>query len=758
MACSCECSHEWDEDDDVPGELVYDLKDRPIRPLPKRQRLLDVAHYAVDGHGSTGSVAGSAHQDSESELEADDDLGRRARDVRASLRSQEPALEARTADHLDYGDGRAHYPPRKRTEPPSACGDPGLVDTADSTKSADSLDPSSTTASTESPLTSPASPSFTSFDPQKDSDAAYHSLFGEDGHKIAKTLTTASSFSAAGLFGGLGLASLHPSLGPVAAERHYEEEEDGDEDSYGVVDRSRPPVEPTPASTAAATALGLGGSNKKKRKIPGLNIVSAALPDERRPDDAAEPAGPGAKDKVKSPGLRSDFGSDSVPTKAPVNPPTTAKAALAKLRVRPPHVSLCLSCFSSRRYRRKRFRSTSTKQQPLLLPAAPAFVPPAMPREGPPPLPPGSGLKGSKALKAAMKAAKEREKEKERIKKLFAGVKLPNLFDPAGTGNPPPNQISRLISKELARRRGALSADAPVKCDRLGYPTPPASSDEAEGEPFVLSPSDSTPPELEVFDFVHAPPALVEARWTALNEQKERLKAAKERAAKAREEEKERKREKEEKEKTDKATAAARPPAPPTPAATPERPPASSTARPAAPTPSTADLPPAPPPAAALPSPPVPPPPPPPRKAPPKKGRKKRSAHANAHNVHHRDNYVPSRLPSSSTHHTPQTTDASLGPTTWPASEEALASAGPYASTCGGGHFCSADEWLCLFCEYELFYGEEPALYRAVRKRKNVLKVRKKAQERAQKATQGAGGGGGEKKDEPAPSAEAVAA
>lgn len=78
----------------------------------------------------------------------------------------------------------------------------------------------------------------------------------------------------------------------------------------------------------------------------------------------------------------------------------------------------------------------------------------------------------------------------------------------------------------------------------------------------------------------------------------------------------------------------------------------------------------------------------------------------------------------------------------WPASEEALASAGPYASTCGGGHYCSPDEWLCLFCEYELFYGEEPLLYRAIRRRKNVLKVRKKAHDRANKATRNEGGTG----------------
>ena len=371
-----------------------------------------------------------------------------------------------------------------------------------------------------------------------------------------------------------------------------------------------------------------------------------------------------------------------------------------------------------------------------------------MPKEGPPPLPPGSGLKGSKAIKLAMKAAKEREKEKERVRNLFAHVRVPNLYDPHGTANPPPSVVTRAIKADLDRRR-------------------------SESEPSEAALVHAKPQSLDLFTFAERPPSVVELRWTAVNDQKERLKAAKERAARAREEEERRRHEKEEKLARAEAAGAALAPPPPPPAALPaptstqapasgKRTPAPAPRPVAAPAPAPAPAPAAPssstpaPAASAAASPPLAPlpdvalpsppagsslPPTPSRKPTAKKGRKKRSAHANALNVHHRDNYVPSRLPS----HTPSTNgvahDANGTPylTSWPASDEALASAGPYASTCGAGHFCGPDEWLCLFCEYELFYGEEPLLYRAVRKRHNVLKVRKKAKDRATKATQGGG-------------------
>ncbi|GAA5870226.1 hypothetical protein JCM16303_001934 [Sporobolomyces ruberrimus] len=763
--CDCECGHhDWDDESNH-GELVYDLSDRKIHPLPKRKRFIDpdssrLAQYPVGGNTNRINYI-----ESESEEEVDDVDERHTRAT--SSTGQEPALDLRTAGQQEYGDGRAYYPPRKRTESPASNrryrpdASPSRI-----------LPPS---PNQDSPPTSPLSPPYACSDSAEDTgEPKDYGLFGEEGYKIAKSLGSASSFSTAGLYGGLGLATLHPMAGTMAEERQYvEEEEDGDEDTYGVVDRSRPPVEPTFESTVAATALGSGESNKKKRKIPGITATSgqatATTPQLPRPPTIPPPQSrTRAREEEPSPSREHSHHTHSnewLPMRAPVNPPTTAKAALAKLRIRPPHVSLCYSCFSTRRHRRRRFKHNYTKQNPLPLPSAPDFVPPAMPREGPPKLPPGSGLKGSKALKAAAKLAKEREKEKEKIRRMFGGVKLPDLFDPEGRANPAPCVISRMIAREIEKKKVELreqsrgKPESPAKSPS-GYPTPPASSDDGEGDHSFPWAFESSPLELDTFDFQEPAPEVIELRWTHLRDQKERVKAARERATKAREEEKERKREKEEREKAEKAAAVA---APPTPAQTPQRkphshthshpplasaPPISSASRlPPPPSAPHADLPPAPPPASALPSPPPSQSPLPPRKAPLKKGRKKRSAHANAHNVHHRDNYVPSRLPAASAqngHNSHSSHDPSLGPTSWPASEAALAAAGPFASTCGGGHYCDPDEWLCLFCEYQLFYGEEPALYRAVRKRKGVLKVRQKAKDRAMKATQGRTNGAGE--------------
>lgn len=450
-----------------------------------------------------------------------------------------------------------------------------------------------------------------------------------------------------------------------------------------------------------------------------------------------------------------------------MNPPRTAEAALAKWRLRPPHVSLCSTCYSSRRQRRKRFRRDDAKLPPIALPAAPAFVPPAQPREGPPRLPPGSGAKGSKAIKLAMKAAKEREKEKERVRKLLGNVRLPDLWDPQGEANPTPGFVTRSIKLDLDRRRKAATA---TRSDGPAPESPDAPAGGRDANSSSFDPFAAAPPQLDLFTFFERPPETIDSRWTALNEQKTRLRAAKERAAKARTDEERRRVEKEAKDaQLAEAPAPPEPPAQlPAPRAPPVRrepvqqpaqpavqaaprpaPPASSPptspriplpAARAVPEPAaSAQGPGGPPPSAPLP--PIPSPPlPPPRKSSSKKGKKKRSAHANALNVHHRDNYVPSRSPApttSGTHHEPPPRFMS-----WPASEEALASAGPYASTCGGGHYCSPDEWLCLFCEYELFYGEEPLLYRAIRRRKNVLKVRKKAHDRANKATRNEGGTG----------------
>ncbi|GAA5917092.1 hypothetical protein JCM6882_009494 [Rhodosporidiobolus microsporus] len=758
--CDCQCRDCYEGEEGPGSESWVPLDQRAMAPLPKRMRVLAPPVPAVHQQSAAAeSDAGGRAAQHELEPESDGEESR-AREDRAESRAREFADARRAGDgEVDYGglDARAYeHWLAKRGELPDSSLDFDRGADGSTTKT-HSLDPSSTAS--DSPPTSPASEQAPSLgDEAKEAALGSGALFGDEGRRIANSLAKASSFSPAGLFGGLGLATLHPSLAQPSHDR-CEEDEDCDEDNYGCIDRSRPPVEPSLSSQAGATALGLGGSNKKKRKIPGLNTAGAGVEDSGAED--------GGKETVKSPSVQGEFATNFGPMKAPVNPPTTAKAALAKLRDRPPHISLCIACFSARRQRRKRLRSTEVKHHPLPLPAAPSFVAPAMPRDGPPPLPPGSGLKGSKALKAAMKAHREREKEKERIRKLFALVKVPDLYDPDGMANPAPVVVSRAIKADLARRKAEGRSLPPSKQDASSaYPTPPGSSDEGENEADPSSAMHWTAglPELDLFKFVEHPSPILEGRWTALNDQKERLKAAKERAAKAREEEKERRREKEEKERAEAAAAAAEtaPPAaatPPTSAATakrtatrsaappPSQPPPATPASAPAPVPlrPSASAPaPAPTPAAAAAAAPTPPPPPPPIAKPKKKGRKKRSAHANAHNMHHRDNYIPSRLPSqTNTSQGPhgQHGDGSSTPllTSWPASDEAIAAAGPYASTCGGGHFFDpTEEILCLFCDYELFYGEESLLLKAVKKRNKRLEVRKKARDRATKATQGA--------------------
>ncbi|GAA6036660.1 hypothetical protein JCM8097_001281 [Rhodosporidiobolus ruineniae] len=770
---TCDCGHHscWEpDDDDLSPELYIPRDQRPVRALPKRQRLAAPPKPAQEHLAASVETVVKGRS---ARIERDTDSGDDEQPARDSRAQQHKEATAATRAGMgdggtqDYGglDARAyeHWLAQQAdhlVHSSSSARDPDRT-TADSTKTTNSLNNGSS-VSQESPPTSPASEDQLAFGEIKEEDGPEHDpLFGDEGRRISQALSSSSSFSPAGLFGGLGLATLHPSLAPPQQqERHYEDEDEhsGDEDTYGAVDRSRPPVEPSFASQEGATALGLGGSNKKKRKIPGLNMAGGGAAEE----DLAE----GEIKEVASPQPTSEF-STTAPLKAPVNPPTTAKAALAKLRIRPPHISLCADCTTARRHRRKRFRTSLAKQHPLSLPPHPDFVPPAMPRDGPPPLPPGSGLKGSKALKAAMKAHREREKEKERIRKLFAHVRVPDLYDPDGTAGPAPLEVARAIKGDLAKRsltREGLSTSAGKGDVSSAYPTPPGSSDEGEDGEVERSKgshwSDGLPT-LDLFTYLERPTPVMEARWKALNEQKERLKAAKERAAKAREEEQVRRKEKEEKERAEAAeAAAAAPPAQPqqvavspsTPAATPKRgsrlpkPPASTTPAPPPPA-SSASQPPAPPPAAALP----PPPPPLPPSKPKKKGRKKRSAHANAHNVHHRDNYIPSRLAgqsSSSAHHHSSSTPtpgqhphadgaSSPFPSSWPASPEAVAAAGSYAGTCANGHFCGPDEYLCLFCEYEIWYGEEPLLLKAIRKRKGVLGRRKKARDRAEKATQG---------------------
>ncbi|KAG9102962.1 hypothetical protein FRC06_000667 [Ceratobasidium sp. 370] len=125
--------------------------------------------------------------------------------------------------------------------------------------------------------------------------------------------------------------------------------------------------------------------------------------------------------------------------------------------------------------------------------------------------------------------------------------------------------------------------------------------------------------------------------------------------------------------------------------------------------------------------------------------KKKRSALANASNPHHLRNYVPSRIPqshgyppSSSTHG--QSSNTLLGPlalkflsaTLPPRRKGRLGS-----ESLGPSLVRPENEWICPFCEYSLFYGDDVAMHRAVKNRRKVLKRRRKARERAAAAASG---------------------
>ncbi|KAF9219722.1 hypothetical protein BS17DRAFT_804247 [Gyrodon lividus] len=114
----------------------------------------------------------------------------------------------------------------------------------------------------------------------------------------------------------------------------------------------------------------------------------------------------------------------------------------------------------------------------------------------------------------------------------------------------------------------------------------------------------------------------------------------------------------------------------------------------------------------------------------------KRDAIAIASNPHHRNNYVPSRLPSSRQTNPAQATlnaQNSLGPhplrflsAEIPARRRKKETAAPRAQLIN-----PADEWICPRCEYSLLYGDGTEYRRAIRNRKQILRRRRRAQERA---------------------------
>ncbi|KAE9390447.1 hypothetical protein BT96DRAFT_959787 [Gymnopus androsaceus JB14] len=127
--------------------------------------------------------------------------------------------------------------------------------------------------------------------------------------------------------------------------------------------------------------------------------------------------------------------------------------------------------------------------------------------------------------------------------------------------------------------------------------------------------------------------------------------------------------------------------------------------------------------------------------------KKKRSALANASNPHHLRNYVPSRLPySDGANQANANAHANdLGP--FPLrflSAEIPPRRGKRSSSRTRAQAQAqqslnnpADEWVCVFCEYELFFGDDGEYRKAVRRRKSVLKRRRRARERAAAAASG---------------------
>jgi len=127
--------------------------------------------------------------------------------------------------------------------------------------------------------------------------------------------------------------------------------------------------------------------------------------------------------------------------------------------------------------------------------------------------------------------------------------------------------------------------------------------------------------------------------------------------------------------------------------------------------------------------------------------KKKRSALANASNPHHLRNYVPSRLPHSG-QPPPQALQASLNAQNFlgpppirfltaeiPPKRRKKTAAVP---TPGLTQLTNpAEEWICPFCEYDLFYGDDLRSRRAVRNRRKILARRRRARERAAAAASG---------------------
>ena len=137
-----------------------------------------------------------------------------------------------------------------------------------------------------------------------------------------------------------------------------------------------------------------------------------------------------------------------------------------------------------------------------------------------------------------------------------------------------------------------------------------------------------------------------------------------------------------------------------------------------------------------------------------KSKKKKRSALANASNPHHLRNYIPSRLPNSGPPSTISAAQAALqflgpAPIRFLSADVGVRRGTPGTMVSRGKRMSGTaslddgvvmpDEWICAFCEYDLFYGTEGSYRHGIRARKKILRRRKRARERAARAASGVG-------------------
>ncbi|KAL4066149.1 hypothetical protein J3A83DRAFT_4360397 [Scleroderma citrinum] len=116
------------------------------------------------------------------------------------------------------------------------------------------------------------------------------------------------------------------------------------------------------------------------------------------------------------------------------------------------------------------------------------------------------------------------------------------------------------------------------------------------------------------------------------------------------------------------------------------------------------------------------------------RGTKKKKNVNVASDPHDRKNYTPSRLSvpiPSNPAHTKQISPGSERPLLFlsadiPPRKRKKATATPTTQIVD-----PAEEWICPYCEYSLFYTDGPEYKRAVRNRKQILRRRRRAQERA---------------------------